>query len=234
MNKPLTFTAKELNSTIYLAAIGSPVIDGLQYRLNESAEWQQYILGTEIELENVGDYVQFQNTKNQLSTSNDNFVYFAMTGKIAASGNIQSLLNYSNSCTSYCYVNMFETCTSLTKAPELPATNLANDCYRNMFSFCINLIDAPELPATELANLCYSDMFKGCISLTEAPVLPATNLANWCYSDMFESCINLTKAPKLPATNLADGCYLGMFNGCSKLKNKPKINNLIKKVVYIY
>ena len=34
---------------------------------------------------------------------------------------------------------MFNGCTSLTTAPELPATTLANGCYSNMFRNCSNL-----------------------------------------------------------------------------------------------
>ena len=34
---------------------------------------------------------------------------------------------------------MFYLCTSLTAAPELPATTLANNCYSYMFQGCSNL-----------------------------------------------------------------------------------------------
>jgi hypothetical protein len=34
---------------------------------------------------------------------------------------------------------MFNGCTSLTSAPELPATTLANYCYNNMFKNCTKL-----------------------------------------------------------------------------------------------
>ena len=34
---------------------------------------------------------------------------------------------------------MFSICTSLTQAPELPATTLAASCYRSMFSGCTSL-----------------------------------------------------------------------------------------------
>ena len=40
---------------------------------------------------------------------------------------------------------MFSGCTSLTAAPALPATTLANACYAAMFSFCSNLTAAPEI-----------------------------------------------------------------------------------------
>jgi hypothetical protein len=264
MDKTLTFTAEESNSTIKLSKVGSPVINGLQYRLNANDDWQRYKVGTEkvgteIVLENVGDYVQFQNINNELSTSNQDYVYFIMTGKIAASGNIQSMLNYSTSCMPYCYYRIFAGCASLTKVPELPVTNLAKYCYASMFWCCTSLTNAPELPATTLATGCYSFMFSYCTeltktpklpginlakncyqymfncceSLTEAPKLPATTLVNDCYYNMFAGCINLIEAPELPATTLAYNCYFFMFSGCASLKSKPKINNLIEKMVYI-
>ena len=34
---------------------------------------------------------------------------------------------------------MFQGCTSLTTAPELPATTLVSSCYQRMFINCINL-----------------------------------------------------------------------------------------------
>ena len=116
-----------------------------------------------------------------------------------------------------CYQDMFAGCTSLTTAPELPATALAISCYISMFLGCTSLTTAPELPATELAVNCYRNMFKGCTSLTQAPELPATTLPTRCYSNMFEDCTSLTTAPVLPATTLADYCYSYMFSGCKNL-----------------
>ena len=60
---------------------------------------------------------------------------------------------------------MFIRCTSLTEAPELPATTLADYCYTFMFDGCENLTKCPELPATELTLGCYEYMFRGCSKL---------------------------------------------------------------------
>ena len=68
----------------------------------------------------------------------------------------------------YCYLGMFNSCTSLVSAPELPATTLAEDCYGGMFRDCTSLVTAPELPATTLADECYFAMFSGCRSLVNA------------------------------------------------------------------
>ena len=123
----------------------------------------------------------------------------------------------------YCYKNMFEGCSGLTKAPSLPAKTMKNYCYHNMFAGCTGLASAPSLPATTLADGCYMAMFDGCTRLTKAPVLPATTMKVGCYYSMFRSCTSLTTAPDLPATTLAENCYAYMFSGCSRLTTAPDL-----------
>jgi hypothetical protein len=86
--------------------------------------------------------------------------FFVMTGKIAASGNLNTLLKADGSIVDltgrdYCFYNMFKGCSSLTQAPELPAITLADYCYYCMFWDCTSLTQAPALPATTLAYGCY-------------------------------------------------------------------------------
>ena len=126
-------------------------------------------------------------------------------------------LKLPNDATESCYYNIFQGCTSLKTAPELPATTLSEGCYKSMFDNCTSLVQAPELLATTLAQACYERMFYNCTSLTQAPELPATTLAVGCYSNMFSNCSSLIQAPELPATTLQFNCYLNMFRGCSEL-----------------
>ena len=98
----------------------------------------------------------------------------------------------------------------------LPATTLTANCYDGLFDGCQGMTRAPELPATTLADWCYCMMFAG-TGITTAPALPATTLAEACYSDMFMNCTRLTAAPDLPAATLAVGCYSSMFTGCTSL-----------------
>ena len=76
---------------------------------------------------------------SRMGTNSSNYHKFVMTGRIAASGNINTLLNpdpnadISLEGKNYCYYSMFSDCSSLTQAPELPATTLANKCYFRMF-----------------------------------------------------------------------------------------------------
>ena len=169
--------------------------------------------------------------KNSTFNSNNNGVKWVLSDKADCIGNIQTLLNWENPPTSIstrlCCASMFQGCTNLMSAPELPATTLTYRCYYSMFQDCTNLTSAPELPATTLAEGCYMNMFRNCASLTSAPELLATNVTTACYNSMFRDCTNLTTAPVLPATTLTVTCYAHMFNGCTKLKINETSGNKI-------
>ena len=180
--------------------------------------------GSEIPSANKKLYLRGKNNTTFYSKKGAQFV---LSAKAGCYGNINTLLDYENPPTAvaerYCYSSMFQGCTSLTAAPDLPATTLETGCYMRMFQDCTSLTTAPELPATTLAGGCYQIMFSGCTSLTTAPALPATTLASNCYSSMFSGCTSLTTAPALPATTLAESCYRDMFSGCTSLTTGPSI-----------
>ncbi len=252
-DKYLTFTAEQANSTIQFSRNNSNNLDiNLKYSIDNGITWNDYTINEIITLYNIGDSVKFRANNLSFSNSLKSYYYFIMNGIIKASGDITSLLNniggnvplndycfYSlfQGCTSliqapnlpsktladYCYSHLFDGCTSLTTAPKLPATTLADCCYKFMFFECTSLTTAPKLPATNLAIECYTNMFDGCTSLISAPELRATTLASSCYLRMFNRCASLTKAPELPATNLAYGCYWRMFGGCTSLTQAPEL-----------
>ena len=194
----LCFTAEQANSTVHLDKAGSPGAIYLETSTDGST-WTDYSwtdkTGDTLTLASIGDKVYMRaKTENQTIGDSSNYYKFKMTGKIAASGNIQTLLKADGSRTdapAYCYRSIFTSCSSLTTAPELPATTLARNCYDSMFVSCTSLTTAPALPATTLAQSCYYYMFYGCTSLTTAPELPATTLAPSCYNYMFQRCSSL-------------------------------------------
>ena len=221
-SKELTFTATENNSSAALKKVGT-VNNTYEYKLNNGA-WTSYTLttsGVVIPL-SAGDKIQWRCTNRPTTFNSAVYVQFVMTGKIEASNPVTSMVLYTldpSNLYGYDFAcrALFKGCTALIKAPELPATTLAERCYQSMFSGCTSLTQAPVLPATTLADGCYGGMFQGCTSLTQAPVLPATTLANYCYFYMFSGCTSLVQAPALPATTLASSCYMNMFSGCSNL-----------------
>ena len=226
----LCFTAEEAGSTVAMQAVGSAPAVTLETSYDGEI-WEPFVIGeTTITLQNVGNKVYFRageggNTAMASSASDYN-KFSIITGRIAASGNIMSLLNGvspESIIAPYCYFSLFMDCTSLVQAPELPATTMATYCYCYMFKGCTSLAQAPELPATKLSSFCYGYMFEGCTSLAQAPELPATKLSSFCYTNMFLNCTSLAQAPELPATTLASYCYYNLFNGCTSLAQAPEL-----------
>lgn len=176
-----------------MAKVGSPSILLYLETSTDGMDFTSWDPLTETKtLANIGDklYVRGNNTSMAISTTA--YYKFVMTGKIASSGNINSLLNeetfdYITTLTgrTYCYCYLFYECTSLTTAPRLPATTLSRSCYYAMFRNCTSLMLAPKLPAVILINNCYRAMFQGCTSLNMLTVsfttFPSTPfwLSNW-------------------------------------------------------
>ena len=130
------------NSTVAMAKNGSaPTVD-LKYSLDDGETWTQWGF-SEISLSD-GQTVCFKGLNTTFATSSNAYNKFVMTGSIAASGNLMSIID-DGACTTttipanYCFYKLFRECTSLTTAPELPATTLTEFCYYNMFARCTNL-----------------------------------------------------------------------------------------------
>ena len=227
ITKPLTFKATQNGSTVKLTKNGSPVGE-FQTSRDGGKTWGDYPIGTAIPI-NTGDKVSFRAKADRTTDQNaDDYFQFEMAGKIEAWHNVMSMsrtndFNVQEISIAFAFNRMFNGCTSLVKAPVLPATTLADQCYRDMFNGCTSLIKAPELPATTLTDYCYAGMFNGCTSLIKAPELPATTLTDYCYFWMFSDCTSLVKAPELPATTLTTYCYHSMFYGCTSLKKAPEL-----------
>ena len=128
------------------------------------------------------------------------------------------------------YQSMFEGCTSLTKAPELPATTMGSGSYQSMFKGCTSLIKAPSiLPTTTFGSKfsCYESMFYGCTSLVNAPELPATTLKSSCYANMFNGCSNLNYVKCLATDISASRCTANWLNGVSATGTFVKDANMV-------
>ena len=142
----LCFTAEEAGSTVAMQAVGSAPAVTLETSFDGEI-WEPFTVGeTTITLPNVGDKVYFRageggNTA-MASSANDYNNFSIITGRIAASGNIMSLLNGDSPdsiIAAHCYPSIFRDCTALVQAPELPATTLTGSCYASMFWNCINI-----------------------------------------------------------------------------------------------
>lgn len=129
---------------------------------------------------------------------------FSMTGTIAASGNVMSLLHGDD----------FET------RSEVPTFG-----FQNLFRGCASLVEPPEMPATRLGVRAYYCMYYGC-ALRHCPALPARTLTQACYGSMFGGghqqfdkaeigADSFEADPDFPLSEMAP--LNKMFKGCASL-----------------
>ncbi len=244
----LTFTAtaeQGFNMTLPTSST-SQFTDKFQYSVGGGA-WTTVVSDKEVTFGGTKGTLRLRgvssfgtSTANSISTvvSRSCKISFTNTAvSVNASGDIRTLVDYKNHDTADTknakFCNLFNSCTALVSAPELPATELADYCYICMFQNCTGLTTAPVLSAKTLTVFCYRAMFNGCTKLTKAPELPATKLASQCYQSMFSGCTSLVSAPELLATELADSCYYTMFSYCSGLTTAPALPAMtLKKHCY--
>ena len=227
----VTFTAKD-PQTFKMTTEGDYAISGLEYSLDGN-NWTAVEKDKEVEFGGAKGSLRLRgkNPNGTASSSVYNYSNITFTHsdvKVACTGDIRTLLDWEYYKTvdtqNARFYNLFDHCTALTSAPELPAENLANYCYKSMFYGCSSLKTAPKLPAKTMASECYTHMFNGCSSLKKAPELPAETLAHACYYTLlFDFFTPLTSPASFPANKMASQCYTPMFNGCSSLKVAPEL-----------
>ncbi|MBP5724577.1 MAG: hypothetical protein J6X18_13525 [Bacteroidales bacterium] len=222
----LTFTANEDGSSVgfgwYKDTSGEPHVFDLQYRLGDG-DWEEYTINN-IEGEDVvmipldaGQSVQFKGNNPTGCYYGDDNNYTTldctMEGSISGSGDVTSLMNGVGGdipLTPYCFIYLFSECESLTSAPNLPSTTLAEGCYSNMFSNCTSLTTVPVLPASTLVVECYDNMFTDCTLLNEVTCLATDITAENALADFLTGVSHtgtFIKSPAVSEETWREYCY---------------------------
>ena len=204
----VTFTA-DREQFFYMSPKNLYQINGLEYSVN-GVDWKTVVEGEQVRFGGEYGDLRLRGTNpNGTATDYSNYstITFTENAPVACTGDIRTLLDWSNynkvETQNAKFYSLFSNCSVLTSAPKLPAETLAEGCYSNMFNSCTNLTSAPALPATTLARGCYSTMFRFCTNLESAPVLSAETLAQNCYNSMFYGCGKLTTVTMLaPSTEI--------------------------------
>ena len=174
----VTFKA-DAEQTFKMTTYGDYTISGLQYSVN-NGKWQNVVVDKEVTFGGTNSTLRLRGTNINGTAYHWIKKYSTITFtdkkvKVACTGDIRTLLDWKNYKTvdtqNAKFCNLFDGCSVLTSAPELPATKLADYCYYGMFFCCTSLTAAPELKATTLAVRCYSSMFEGCTKLSTVTML---------------------------------------------------------------
>lgn len=204
---PLTVKALKFTSTgaqtlgINQSTIGT-VTPVFEYS-TDGQTWSSWDITTTLPFGNGTDlYIRGSNTVLAKSGTNYTNFVFSTTSPVYCYGNIMHLYDYTQDLTTIPSVYdgrglkyMFQNCTQLVTAPELPAITLEPNgySYYSMFLGCTSLLEPPSLPATSPFEYAYYRMFSGCTSLNK---LPKMNISSYQSTsqicmEMFKDCVSI-------------------------------------------
>ena len=234
------FEAQEANSTVALTSTLTTA-PNLEYS-TDGVNWQEWQHTTAdgahtfdtLTLTAIGDRVYLRgNNPNGLGTVPEGaemplFSHFDMTGKIAAGGNIMSLLDKNIETTeipacgfALLFGDLSEENpnTSLTSAAAMPAlTSIGDGGCASMYDGCTSLTSAAAMPAlTSIGDGGCASMYNGCSALTAAAAMPAlTSIGEGGCANMYSGCTALTAAAAMPSvTTIGDYGCVNMYESCT-------------------
>ena len=192
----ITFTANG-EQKFMMTTEGGYTISGLEYSVN-NGKWTTVEAGTEVPFGGTNGDLRLRGISPNGSATDwyacSTIKFTEANVNVACTGDIRTLLDW--------------------RIYNIVGTNNAKFC--SLFNGCSVLTSAPELPATKLVDNCYNRMFEGCTSLTSAPKLSAIELADGCYFRMFYGCENLLSvtmlAPSDQISKATDCCYNWLYN----------------------
>lgn len=141
------------------------------------------------------------------------------TAQYKFSGNLASLIGFSETLPTYCFQNIFYNCSVVDASElELPWTTLSQWCFGRMFFNCTKLTEPPYLPAETAVDSCYRLMFRNCTALKKIARMGCKNLAYASHYAMYQLCSGLEKVTLPLFDTYANQALSFIFNGCSGLK----------------
>lgn len=177
------FTIEALGNGNIVWNIGSK---SLQYSMDDGETWETFTsplavsAGDKVQFKGTNSSSFFGNC---LSGSTMNFNVEGNIMSLFAGDNFANV----NTIMSAAFTYLFDGCTQLKSAENLalPVTDLTNayGCYSQMFKGCTSITKAPILPAQTLVPDCYAQMFSGCTNLTYIKCLATSIPMVQCTAD---------------------------------------------------
>jgi len=226
----LCFTAEEDNSTILLYNGGGNT-PNVEYSFDK-VNWTTWDYSA-ITLANRGDKV-YMRGDNPSGICHDSNAYsnFNMTGKIAASGNINSLIAKDVTTTnipSACYLRLFDSCSSLTSVPYLGGAYqkamVNSNSFGQTFRYCTGLTTLPSdllKNIKEIKSFGLNETFDHCSNLTNIFIFPNTiTYYRNTMPGLFQYCTSL---------ETLDFSYITEFNDKFRIASHPFAYSGVKNI----
>lgn len=136
----------------------------------DGEEWTEWNPDTPVTLADEGDFIFVKgDNASGFSTSSTNFTNFVLTGKIATSGSIMSLIDNSDGSltiipSNHCFRELFKNNHSLISVPDINVSNMTVACFVRTFADCANL-EYAKIKLNTYNSYCYNSLFIECDKL---------------------------------------------------------------------
>lgn len=218
-SEPLTFTTETSANVALVMYRDGAAVGSAYYRYkNQTEEWSIYQIHLNISTRKqilslkAGDILQFMSQTSIKNPDNrSERVSFEITGEVYASGNVQSLENYSDDVGDFSY--LFKGCDLIT-APFLIAKNGENGTCRMMYSGCEKLQQIPLFKFDNVNEYCFYATFSGCTSLEKAKFSFIGSPINNSLYETFKGCANLNEIT-VNFTEWVENATTGWVSGVS-------------------
>lgn len=223
----LCFVAEEAGSTVGIKNTGPTVYVDISF---DGTNWTPYTPGTTLTLAKVKDKVYFAAregyTNGYFATSDSNFKQFYGTGRIAAYGDILSLIKNDLSIKTVTqargFVRLFMDCSFLTRLPAVGITDFnATDIGNSLFWNCTNARYAGKLGLIYGRNYAaYNRLYYNCSNLLVCP--NAANTAatyGYDFCSFCRDCSELVIGPKMNISGTGSNAVIAeAFMNANKLR----------------
>ena len=164
-----TYLSANIQNTIQYSLDGSPwtylnTKEDYETKVNFGGDRGDLRIRAKSNVGTASPYYTYSTSEGTVHTQNAGYISIGgESNDVFCSGDIRTLVDYESyntvDCSNAGFSGLFQNCTVLVSAPELPSMTLADACYFSMFNGCTSLEQAPELPATTLTRSCYKEMF---------------------------------------------------------------------------
>lgn len=235
IDKPICFQALN-QATIRLNKVGNPSGTHVFTVFNLSAATPTqytYTVGSLLTVANGGICLLWgTSTSLGLSTDENNYFQFSITGSCSVSGNLASLHKHTglvSGSKDWSYYRLFRECSGLYSASRLTGLSDSSSCcsaWREMLYGCTNLWSAPAPAQTaSSAEYAFREMLANCTSLLDPPSLSAcTSASKGVLYGIFSGCTSLRVTAALPSSSnayLGEEKYCRAYAGCTSLNTIP-------------
>ena len=219
-------------NTLTLTKTGTPAAVELEYS-TDKVNWSTWTESNGVRTYSIpaNGTVWVRGNNSGFSESSSNYYKFAFSKNAHSNGTVMSLVDKTCQAavipSNGAFRQLFQSSTTLKKAPALTANGLKDSCYYGTFDGCSGLADVSNirLDARNISASAYTIMFRGCSSIVTPPTFinVALTAGAGSMNDMFKNCSSMTSVPSMNVGSVSANSFWSAFYGCTSITDASPI-----------